>query len=221
MYGKLITQAGKRLTIDVDEELDSRKVSSRAGGKQPAVELYIDDGRHISRDQRAKIYALIGDLCDYTGDVPEEWKARFKFMTEAVFGTEQFSLADCSMTTANQMILIILNFLFKNDIPFKSKTWDSIPSDFPKQMLCLKNKRCVICGKKADIAHYTAVGSGRNRRTINHVGMYINTLCREHHTQQHRIGAESFMELYHIKPIKVTEEIAKELKLGRIENNDQ
>lgn len=220
MYGKLIQQAGKRLTIELDEELDTKKVNTLVNGKQPAVELYVDDGRRISRDQRAKIYALINDLCDYTGDVPEEWKERFKFKTQLVFGIDHFSLSDCSVTTANNMILVILDFLFDNDVPFKTKTWDSIPNEFPKQMFCIRHKQCVICGKPAQTAHYTAVGSGRNRNTISHVGMYINTLCEDHHKQQHRLGKESFAELYHIKPIKVTPEIAKQLKLGRKDKNE-
>lgn len=215
-YGTVEKISGDRLEITADEETDLRKINRLSDGKKPRVMFQIDDGRTISADQRKKIYALINDLCDFTGDVPEYWKAKFKFMVQMIFGVEEFSLSDCSMTTANRMILTILDFLFEEDIPFKTKTWDSIPNDFPKQMLCIKNKRCVICGKKADIAHYQAVGSGRNRRTINHVGMYINTFCREHHTQQHELGINNFSELYHIKPIKVTEEIARELHLGRI-----
>ena len=215
-YGTLEKISGDRFEITADEETDLRKINRLSDGKKPRVMFQIDDGRTISADQRKKIYALINDLCDFTGDVPEYWKAKFKFMVQTIFGIEEFSLSNCSMTTANQMILTILDFLFEEDIPFKTKTWDSIPNDFPKQMLCIKNKRCVICGKKADIAHYQAVGSGRNRRTINHVGMYINTFCREHHTQQHELGINNFSELYHIKPIKVTEEIARELHLGRI-----
>lgn len=215
-YGTVEKISGDRLEITADEETDLRKINRLSDGKKPRVMFRIDDGRTISADQRKKIYALINDLCDFTGDVPEYWKAKFKFMVQMIFGVEEFSLSDCSMTTANRMILTILDFLFEEDIPFKTKTWDSIPNDFPKQMLCIKNKRCVICGKKADIAHYQAVGSGRNRRTINHVGMYINTFCREHHTQQHELGINNFSELYHIKPIKVTEEIARELHLGRI-----
>jgi len=215
-YGTLEKISGNCFEITADEETDLRKINRLSNGKKPRVMFQIDDGRTISADQRKKIYALINDLCDFTGDVPEYWKAKFKFMVQTIFGIEEFSLSNCSMTTANQMILTILDFLFEEDIPFKTKTWDSIPNDFPKQMLCIKNKRCVICGKKADIAHYQAVGSGRNRRTINHVGMYINTFCREHHTQQHELGINNFSELYHIKPIKVTEQIAKELHLGRI-----
>lgn len=224
MFGKLSKINGNQITVTLDEKMNVYELQRFANGKQPTVELSIEDGRHISPDQRKKIYALINDLCEYTGDVPEYWKEQFKFMVEITFGIDHFSLSDCSVTVGNYMILTILNFLFEHDIPFKTKTWDSIPDSFPKQMLCIKNKRCVICGKPADIAHYNAVGMGRNRNKINHVGMYIMTLCRIHHDEQHHYmrykGLNDFFEKYHIKPIKVTEEIAKQLHLGVI-NDEQ
>lgn len=224
MFGKVEKVQGNQILITLDDEFDIYKAQRFSDGKKPTVELDIADGRRITPDQRKKIYALINDLCEYTGDVPEYWKEQFKFMIEITFGIDHFSLSDCSVTVGNYMILTILNFLFEHDIPFKTKTWDSIPNDFPKQMLCIKNKRCVICGKPADIAHYNAVGMGRNRNKINHVGMYIMTLCRIHHDEQHHYmrykGLNDFFEKYHIKPIKVTEEIAKQLHLGVI-NDEQ
>lgn len=224
MFGKVEKVQGNQILITLDDEFDIYKAQRFSDGKKPTVELDIADGRRITPDQRKKIYALINDLCEYTGDVPEYWKEQFKFMVEITFGIDHFSLSDCSVTVGNYMILTILNFLFEHDIPFKTKTWDSIPDSFPKQMLCIKNKRCVICGKPADIAHYNTVGMGRNRNKINHVGMYIMTLCRIHHDEQHHYmrykGLNDFFEKYHIKPIKVTEEIAKQLHLGVI-NDEQ
>ena len=217
MFGTLDRIQGKQVLITLDDEIDMYKVQRLSGGKKPTVELDISDGRKITPSQRKKIYALINDLCEYTGDVPEYWKEKFKFMVETIFGIDEFSLSDCSVTVGNYMILTILEFLFQHDIPFRTKTWDSIPNDFPKQMLCIKNRRCVICGKPgADIAHVQTVGMGRNRTKINHTGMYIMSLCRTHHTLQHTIGLKTFMETFHIKPIKVTEEIAKELHLGKV-----
>ena len=219
MFGTLDRIQGKQVLITLDDEIDMYKVQRLSGGKKPTVELDISDGRRITPSQRKKIYALINDLCEYTGDVPEYWKEKFKFMVETIFGIDEFSLSDCSVTVGNYMILTILEFLFQHDIPFRTKTWDSIPDWFPKQMLCLKKKICVICGKPgADIAHVQTVGMGRNRTKINHTGMYIMSLCREHHTLQHTIGLTTFMETFHIKPIKVTEEIAKELHLGKVVN---
>ncbi|MFT8477703.1 MAG: putative HNHc nuclease [Liquorilactobacillus sp.] len=221
MFGKLIKISNNKVEIELGEELDMYKLQKLANDKQPTVELSVQDGRKISPDQRKKIWALINDLCDYTGDIPDEWEKRFKYKTKCDFNVDQFSLSNCSMTIANYMILEILDYLFTEDIPFKLKTWESIPQDFPKQMLCIRQKRCVICGEHADIAHYQAVGSGRNRNKINHVGMHIMTLCREHHVEQHKLGIMTFCQKYHIRPIKVTEEIARQLKLGRIDKDDE
>lgn len=221
MFGKLIKVSNNRVEIELDEELDMYKLQKLADSKQPVVELNVQDGREISPDQRKKIWALINDLCDYTGDIPDEWEKRFKYKTKCDFNVDQFSLSNCSMTIANYMILEILDYLFTEDIPFKLKTWESIPQEFPKQMLCIRQKRCVICGKHADIAHYQAVGNGRNRNKINHVGMQIMTLCRDHHVEQHKLGIMTFCQKYHIRPIKVTEEIARQLKLGRIDKDDE
>jgi hypothetical protein len=63
---------------------------------------------------------------------------------------------------------------------------------------CLINKKCPICGKKADLHHYENIGMGRNRDTIIHEGMEVISLCREHHTEAHTIGRDSFFKKYHI-----------------------
>lgn len=215
LYGKLLSMTGNVLKIALDDDLDLRRINRLADNKQPEISLKIADKRQLSNQQRAKIFALINDLCRYTGDVPDYWEAEFKYRVRATFGVDEFSLSDCSVTVANYMILVILEFMFSEDIPFKFKTWDSIPQEFPKQMLCLKNRRCVLCGRPADIAHYNAVGMGRNRNKMSHEGLYIMTLCRAHHTEQHKIGLKTFVMKYHIKPIKVTKEIAKQLKIRR------
>ncbi|WP_290033700.1 putative HNHc nuclease [Ligilactobacillus cholophilus] len=221
MYGKLEKIQGNQILITLDEKIDMYKVQRLSDGKKPTVEVDISDERRITPDQRKKIYALINDLCEYTGDVPEYWKEKFKFMVETIFEIDDFSLSNCSMTVGNYMILVILEFLFQHDIPFKTKVWDSIPDDFPKQALALKQKRCVICGRKADIDHFDTVGMGRNREKIVHVGMHIMTLCRVHHNERHKIGVLDFIQKYHLKPIKVTPEIAKKYRLGVIKDDSK
>ncbi|MFT8491522.1 putative HNHc nuclease [Liquorilactobacillus satsumensis] len=207
MFGKLIKISNNKVEIELGEELDMYKLQKLANDKQPTVELSIQDGRQISPDQRKKIWALLNDMCDYTGDVPEEWEKRFKFKTHLDLGIKPFSLSDCSMTVANYMILEILDYLFTEDIPFKLKTWESIPDFFPKQLLCMKNRTCVICGRKnAQLAHFKAVGMGRNRRTIDERKMYFMSLCVFCHQEQHRIGINSFMSKYHIRPIRLNDE---------------
>lgn len=206
MEGKLLSISGNELTIAVDDVLSIARIRQLSNGKQPSVALTVDDSRHISRDQQKKIFALIHDLCNYTGDEPKRWENEFKWRVEITFDVDEFSLSDCSMTVGNYMILTILDFLFEENIPFKTKLWDSLPSDFPRQRLCLKNRTCVICGRQhADLAHFKAVGMGRNRRKIDERKMYFMTLCRQHHQEQHRIGINNFMKRYHLKPIRLSD----------------
>ena len=72
------------------------------------------------------------------------------------------------------------------------------------------NRQCVICGKPgADLAHREAVGSGRNRNKVNHIGERVLALCRKHHSSQHQMGVDSFDKLHHLENswIKVDEKL--------------
>lgn len=77
------------------------------------------------------------------------------------------------------------------------------------------NRNCVICSKPhAELAHYHAVGRGRNRRKIDHTDNKVLALCREHHTEQHNIGINSFNDKYHLHDswVDVDERLNKMLK---------
>lgn len=207
MRVKVLGIQGNELKLAVDDDFNLDKVIRFSDGKQPSGELTIDDNRHISRDQQKKIFALIDDLCNYTGDDPKRWENEFKWRVQVTFGLDEFSLSNCSMTVGNYMILTILDFLFAENIPFRTKLWDSLPQDFPRQRLALKNRTCVICGRPhADLAHYKAVGMGRNRHKIDERKMYFMTLCREHHQEQHNIGIKKFMQKYHLKPLRLSDD---------------
>lgn len=207
MRVKVLGIQGNELKLAVDDDFNLDKVIRFSDGKQPYGELTIDDNRHISRDQQKKIFALIDDLCNYTGDEPKRWENEFKWRVQVTFGLDEFSLSNCSMTVGNYMILTILDFLFAENIPFRTKLWDSLPQDFPRQRLALKNRTCVICGRPhADLAHYKAVGMGRNRHKIDERKMYFMTLCREHHQEQHNIGIKEFMQKYHLKPLRLSDD---------------
>ena len=207
MRVKVLGIQGNELRLAVDDDFNLDKVIRFSDGKQPSGELTIDDNRHISRDQQKKIFALIDDLCNYTGVAPKRWEYEFKLRVQVTFGLDEFSLSNCSMTVGNYMILTILDFLFTENIPFRTKLWDSLPQDFPRQRLALKNRTCVICGRPhADLAHYKAVGMGRNRHKIDERKMYFMTLCREHHQEQHNIGIKEFMQKYHLKPLRLSDD---------------
>ena len=228
MFGFIQKIIGRLLIIRLDDDVNVFKLLKyRQQGKKIRVEVKVEDERQISSDQRKMIFALINDFCNYTGDVQQDAEEYFKFRTQMSFGIDYFHLSNCSVTTANYMILTILDYLFEEDVPFKLKTWESIPNEFPKQMLAMKTQTCVICGKPhADLAHYRAVGMGRNRHKIDERKMLFMSLCREHHTEQHKIGIDTFVKKYHIKPIRLSNDdlirfhILTKKRLKELEEND-
>ena len=72
--------------------------------KYDVVQIGLPDGRRISPEQRAKAHALIAEIADWQGDMPEFVKRLMKidFMVNRLQSLEReiFSLSDCDMTTA-------------------------------------------------------------------------------------------------------------------------
>ena len=202
------------LVIRLTDGVNLQQLSRYANRKEPVVELDVADGRMISPDQRRKAYALIRDISEYTGYTREEAPAVMKTEYLIDTGENYFSLSDCSVETARLYISWLLDFCFEHDVPFATKTWDMIPSDYPLIMRCLKHRKCCICGKPADIDHVDGVQMGNNRKRIDNRGRYFLPLCRIHHTQRHAIGLATFMNMYHIKPVKPDDATIKTLKLN-------
>lgn len=179
------------------------------------IGVYVDDSRTLSKLQRNKIYALIGEISDYTGytvgDMLEIMKLRF-LKTEN--SGEWFSLSEnkeiaLSKDGAIRFITFLINYCIENNIPCKDRLLDHTEEIGKYLYACIMNKVCVICGKKADLHHFDAIGMGRDRQTINHVGMNAIALCREHHTQAHAMGKQTFRTKYKVYGIKIDQAIAK------------
>lgn len=203
------------LIVDLsDVDPPSRRIILANVGQ--LVEVKLNDGRKITADQRRKAYALLHEINDFTGNLaPEVTKKQMKELFISERGLhETFSLSDCSMTMASRFIEFLIAFCFEYNVPFASRTVDAVREQYGWDIQCLKYHRCMICGKYADIAHVHAVGIGRNREHINHVGNRVMALCRNHHQEQHRVGIQTFMQRNQLVGVKVTPEIAEMLKLG-------
>ncbi|CAJ1227097.1 hypothetical protein LZY01_23650 [Levilactobacillus zymae] len=215
LFGKIRRLFHHYLIIDLNDvdPPDRRLIEKNIG---QLVEVRFDDGRHITADQRRKVYAMISEVDRWCGNyIPELTKGQLKRMYALRKGLyENFSLSDCSIETASRFIEFLLEFCFENNIPFASQTVDAIREQYGWDIQCLKFHRCMICGRPADIAHVHAVGIGRNRNHISHVGNSVMALCRDHHQEQHRIGIKTFMQKNQLKGVRVTPEIAEMLQLG-------
>ena len=178
------------------------------------VAIGLIDGRTISPDQRRKAYALMREIAEWMGDLPEYVKRLMKmeFMVTRMQTLEKqiFSLSDCDMTTAREFITYLIDFIIEHDVPTQTPLIE-LCEDISKYVYaCLMHKKCAVCGANhVDLHHTQAVGAGRNRDEIFQIGMPVLPLCREHHMESHNIGQKSFMDKYHLKPIGLTVEIGK------------
>ena len=185
--------------------------------KWDEVAVDIPDGRRISPEQRRKAYALMGEIAEWAGMTPEDIKLTQKhdFVQQHLEGLhkELFSLADCDMTTARLFITYLIEFVLEFDVPLRVPLV-TLCDDVEKAVYaCLRHRKCIICGKHADVHHWTRLGMGANRKKVIHVGMPMEPLCRDHHEECHKMDQETFDELYHICPVEATKEICKRLGL--------
>lgn len=177
------------------------------------AEVRLDDGRTISADQRKKIYATLRDVSTYTGHTTEYLKDFFKAEYVAETGGDWFSLSNVDMTTANTFLELLIEHCIRWDIPCRGNMIERSPDVSRYLYACLIHKKCALCGGKAELHHVDAVGAGRNRKEILHLGMRALPLCRNHHIEIHNIGRDTFCEKYHVYGIKIDEELCGIWKL--------
>lgn len=177
------------------------------------VEIGLADGRRITPEQRKKAYALMAEIAEWCGDLPEYIKRLMKmeFVVNRLEGLQKqiFSLADCDMTTAREYITFLIDFVLEHEVPVKLPLM-TLCDDVEKYIYsCLMHKRCAVCGGKAELHHVDAVGMGRDRKEIYQIGMRVLPLCREHHTEAHTKGIRWVEDVQHLVPLPLTKEIGK------------
>ena len=190
-----------------NELIDERFIAEVMHG-----EIRVDDGRRISSDQRKKIYVLIKDIADYTGHHPEYLKEHMKYDFMVKEDRDYFSLSNIDMTTARYFIEHLLEFCFEWSVPLASNTVVLAREINNYLYLCLRYRKCAVCGEKADIHHHEhLVGMGMDRNNHDHINSKYIALCRKHHNECHTIGHKTFEEKYKITSIKLNEQSIKRL----------
>ena len=161
------------------------------------------DGRPLSDKQRKMCYALIHAISDWSGQDTQSLKEMFKlqFMAENIesLGDTIFSLSNAPMSLVAGFQRFLVQFIIENDVPVKRPLLEYVDDIKDYTYHCLINKKCAVCGKKADLHHIDAVGMGRDREEIIHEGLEVISLCREHHTECHTVGQKEFMSKYHLE----------------------
>ncbi len=164
--------------------------------------VWLEDGRHISAEQRKKAYATINDIASHTGELPEVMKEWLKFLHIYRTGCEYFSLSDCSMDTARAFINTILDYSLENGIQLLDFAVNRTDDASHYLYACLKLRKCAICGREGEIHHVDTIGMGNDRRKIDDSDDRKICLCRQHHTEAHGIGMTEFESRYKVYGIK-------------------
>lgn len=177
------------------------------------------DSRHISDEQRRKAWALMTEIAVFQGQSKEdtyaEQKTAFTLKHLDILQDGLFRLSNATVSTARAFITMLVEIIIEYGIPTKEPLY-GLCDDIPRYVYaCLMNKKCAVCGKKAEIHHCegSTVGMGRNRKTMVHLGLELMPLCREHHGECHNIGQKAFNEKYHLQGIPADEKICKKAGL--------
>ena len=181
------------------------------------VQVIWQDSRHITQDQRKKAWAIMSDSAEYQGerkeDVYSEQQSRFTLRNLEILQDGLFHLSTATVSTARAFITMLIDIVIEYGIPTKQPL-TALCDDLSRYVYsCLINKKCAVCGLKAEIHHVDTVGMGFDRRSISHIGKKCLPLCREHHNEYHNIGGTAFENKYHLIPVEVDERIAKVYKL--------
>lgn len=191
---------GTELKVFVPKDIREYLKKYQKGGKVES-ELRLDDPRYISSRQRKAIYATVNDISEWYGDVPEYMKEILKayFITE--YDLNYFSLGNCSVTTARKFLDYLLEFALKHDISLSESGLERTDNIDRYLWICLKHRKCAICGNKGELHHIDTIGIGNDRRTLDDSKHRKISLCRTHHTEAHTIGVDSFNAKYKVKGI--------------------
>ena len=210
-----ITGYDERGVLTVTAKYDNTAAFLKRGYKDCRIAL--KDSRSLSNEQRRKAYALLDEIAEYVGEMPEYVKKLFKLKFEYDMQRELadgiFSLSDCDVTTAREFITYLIDFVLAHDIPTRVPLRELCDDIRRYVYSCLMHKKCAVCGKRAELHHVDAVGMGNNRNEIVHEGMRALPLCREHHTEAHGRTQADFLSKYHLETVKLDKDLCKKWKL--------
>lgn len=177
------------------------------------VNVQFIDSRPVSEKQRRACWMMLGAVAEWAGysktKINDLLKIRFLVDELQATAEEMFSLSNAPMSLVCAYQRFLVEFIIENDVPCAFRLLDFVDDVEAYTYACLANKKCCVCGKKADLHHVDRVGIGRNRDEIIHEGMMVLPLCREHHQEAHTAGEQSFEEKYHLTPSEADKTICK------------
>lgn len=198
--GKITNIDERTGTVTIKAHYDDWFTLIKRQYKECWVEM--KDSRPLSDKQRKMCYALINEIADWSGSGRELMKEQLKldFIIGELGETAErlFSLSNAPMSLVCAFQKFLVHLILEYDIPTKKPLLEYVDDTTDYVYSCLVNKKCVVCGKTAELHHIERVGMGRNRNEIIHEGMECLPLCQEHHTQAHTMPDDEFFQMYHL-----------------------
>ena len=204
---------GDSWNIVPDKPPNLEHIETLNGGKTNGIPVMFEmvDSRRARPKQRALFFALLGDIHQWSGE-PTEWLKEY-FYTRYTIKTAggEISLADDTKNTVSDAVKLIddvVDFIFEFGVPIHAG-YALLPRDENYfQYECIKHRECLICGRHADIHHMegipgNTIGMGNNRNKIDHTQRYLAALCRNHHTEIHKLGTPEFCQRHHLTSIGI------------------
>ena len=223
---KILSQKGEDLIVRLDEPLNIERIKTMYGNDLSNVlgELNIDDPRRFSSRQRNLFFALLKDISKSNGTKPSELKDHFYQIYEDTFDQETSlkKISTNTMSQVNDLIEMVIEFIFENNMSIES-AFSLLPKTEGYYLyICCKYRKCIVCGRHADMHHVDALGIGSDRTKAKHLKHHFMALCRTHHQEIEQIGRPAFAAIYHVPVdgIKLNEATLKLLNIQGDYTND-
>lgn len=168
--------------------------------------IKLDDNRKITAKQQKRIYLTIKDIADYLGYFPKEAEQLLIENFNISYNENLTSIPECSMSLARKFLAYLLEFCLYYNIPLSDYALNRIDNNELLVYLCLKYKKCTICGdSNSETHHYDALGMGVDRKTYDDSKLRKIQLCRIHHQEAETIGKVEFEKKYKVHGIVYSE----------------
>lgn len=184
-----IKEQGNQTFLAVATTLTKEEIMKYSSDKGLFGVIKFWDSRRITNEQRKKIFATCKDIADYLGDPRELVRYDMISAYADAVGIEFFSLSDCSLETARELINYIMDYVIEHDIPLTGQGVDRTDDINRYLYMCIKKPICCCCGKQG------VVYSLSNGNKIS--------LCVSHYDEAKLKGMQEFERLYKVYPIKI------------------
>ena len=187
---------------------------------RPAVDNLSDevtvqwhDSRLRSNEQIRKAFALMAEIGAHVGESDKEVYEEQRMLFSAKFIDDlngmMFHLSNATVSEASAFINFLVELIIENGIETHEPLYKMCEDIRRYVYASLVNKKCAVCGRKAELHHVQAIGMGYSRLEKPQIGCFVLPLCREHHQEWHSIGGTAFDNKYHLEPVTLDQRLAK------------